>query len=294
MDCRTVASYGSLALSGFLPPSDLRAVARHLRECVDCATYADQLATTTALVATRHGGRVRPAAAADATRPDATEMLQQSQGFLMVLAQTADPAHADDLVQETWDHFLSGDPLAVPHREELAAYLLRHLDEHRRDEDSIDDDWTESAVAHHTHQGSALSDADVASGFEAYGSLRELADLDALDPDADRAELLLPELYGEGEDHDGGVHPPTAWLSTTQLLSPDDEVETTELYAVVDAALDELPSNLGDVLFLVDVEGRSLQSAAAVADRDPLQVQRELALARDHVRGRVSAYLQSR
>jgi DNA-directed RNA polymerase specialized sigma24 family protein len=294
VNCRTVASHGSLALSGFLPPSDLSAVAGHLRECGDCATYADQMATVTALVAARQGALTRPAAAPVVPEPDAAEALEQTQSFLMALARTADAAHADDLVQETWDHFLSGEPWTAPRREELAAYLLQHVDEHRRDEDGIDDDWTESLAPHHTHEGAEPSETDVPAGSEAYGSLRELADLDALDPDADRAELLLPELYGEGEDRGSWVHPPTAWLSSAQLLSPGEEVETTELYAVVDAALDELPSDLGDTLYLVDVEGSPLQSIAATAGRDPIQVQRELARARNHVRGRVSAYLQSR
>jgi DNA-directed RNA polymerase specialized sigma24 family protein len=123
-----------------------------------------------------------------------------------------------------------------------------------------------------------------------------LADLDALDADADRAELLLPDLYGDGDGADQAEwpSPPSAWPSITRLLGPEAEVETSELYSVVDAALDALPERLGDALYLVDIEGHSLQTAGGLLEREPAQLQRDLARARLHVRAYVDRYLAAR
>ena len=149
-------------------------------------------------------------------------------------------------------------------------------------------------LTHHAHPAAEAADRDLPSGFEAYGSLRELADLDALDPDADSAELLLPELYSDGDDRGSWVSPPMAWPHATQFLGPADDVQTQELYTVVDAALDELPPAVANVVYLVDVEGLSLHDTATTLGKDPRQLQRLLARGRHHVRGRVDAYLKSR
>jgi DNA-directed RNA polymerase specialized sigma24 family protein len=213
---------------------------------------------------------------------------------LMSLARQLDPAHADDLVQDTWAHFLAAEPTWTPRREDLTAYLLLHGADHRQADEANQGQFVDGVLEHHVHSPTAAADGDLPAGFEAYGSLRELADLDALDVDADSAELLLPELYSDGDDRGTWISPPTAWPHATQFLGPADDVQTQELYAVVDAALDELPPAVGNVLYLIDVEGLSLPGAAAVVGRDLKVLQQDLARGRIHVRGRVDAYLKDR
>lgn len=294
MSCGTVAKYAGLASSGFLPAVDLREVSQHLRGCPECATHLSQTATTSALI----GVRLKDASPSAARPVDAAhdhhDTVADAHTVLMGLARQLDPAHADDLVQDTWDHFLGTAPTWTPRREELTAYLLQHAADHRTGDEDSQGQWADSVLAHHAHSPSEAVDGDLPAGFEAYGSLRELADLDALDADADSAELLLPELYSDGDDRGTWVSPPTAWPHATQLLGPADDVQTQELYAVVDAALGELPPDVGDVLFLIDVEGLSLRDAAGAVHRDPTQLQRQLARGRNHVRGRVDAYLNGR
>jgi DNA-directed RNA polymerase specialized sigma24 family protein len=294
VSCGMVAKYAGLASSGFLPAVDLREVSRHLTSCRDCATHLTQMATTSALI----GARLKDASPS-VTRPvntahDHEGAVADAHAMLSDLARQMDPAHADDLVQDTWDHFLGAAPTWTPRREELTAYLLQHAADHRTGDEENQGQWADSVVAHHAHSPSEAVDGDLPAGFEAYGSLRELADLDALDADADSAELLLPELYSDADDRGTWVSPPTAWPHAAQLLGPADDVQTQELYAVVDAALDELPPDVGDVLFLIDVEGLSLHDAAGTVHRDPTQLQRQLARGRNHVRGRVDAYLNGR
>ena len=245
--------------------------------------------------------RTQEIGSADATadgpvgaRVSHSQTFDQSQRVLAALARAADPEHADDLVQETWDHFLSASSEKVPGRDELVEYLLQRIDDHQKQEDVTASAWADSLLRHHSHNEADLAESDLPADPGGYGSLRELADLDALDPDADRAELLFPDLYGDGPDKAGWTSPPSAWPSVTRLLGPDAEVETSELYAVVDAALDELSQDLGDAVYLVDIEGHSLQTAGGLLDREPARLQRDLARARRQVRARVNAYLAGR
>ena len=211
----------------------------------------------------------------------------------MALAQRADSAHADDLVQETWDHFLSASQGSVPTREELTGYLLSHLRTHQRDEEEVTDLWADSLLQHHPHNPADLAESDLPADPAAFDSLRSLADLDALDPDSDQAELLFPDLYDDGPDKGEWVSPPIAWPSVTRILGPEDESETEELYSVLDAALDELPDALCDLVYLVDVEGNSQQMAGALLHREPSEFQLDLARARNHIRGRMNDYLHA-
>ena len=298
-DCRDVARHGSLALDGYLPRQNVLDVAQHLQDCGACAAHVGQMAATAALLGARL--RTREIGSADAaadgragTRVAHSRTFDQSQRVLAALARGADPEHADDLVQETWDHFLSATPVEVPGREELVEYLLQRIDDHQKQEDVTASAWADSLVRHHSHNAADLAESDLPPDPGAYGSLRELADLDALDPDADRAELLFPDLYSDGPDKSEWTSPPSAWPSVARLLGPEAEVETSELYAVVDAALDELPQDLGDAVYLVDIEGHSLQTAGGLLDREPARLQRDLARARRHVRARVNGYLAGR
>ena len=217
----------------------------------------------------------------------------QNQGHLMTLALAADPAHAEDLVQETWAHFLSAPSSAIPSREDLAAYLLEHVTEHVRGEEADNQSWADSLLRHHRHNPADLAETDLPADPGAEEDLQTLGDLDALDPDADRAELYFPDLYGDGPDKGEWITPPIAWPTISQILTPDDETQTAELYSVVDSALEELPGSLGDAVYLIDIEGHSLATASSLLQREASDVQRDLVQARNHVRGRVNAYVTS-
>jgi DNA-directed RNA polymerase specialized sigma24 family protein len=216
------------------------------------------------------------------------------QAALTSLARQLDPAHADDVVQDTWDHFLEEGPGRTPRREDLTAYLLLHAGGHRDADEGNEGKYVDTLLTHHAHSPADAADGDLQAGFEAYGSLRGLADLDVLDADADAAELLLPELYSDGDDRGSWVSPPVAWPHATQFLGPAEDVQTAELYTVVDAALDELLPAVANVVYLVDVEGLTLHDAATTLGKDPRDLQRALARGRHHVRGRVDAYLKGR
>jgi len=292
VDCAKVARYAPLATSGALPSHDLRAVARHVQGCPDCAALLSQAATVSALIGQRLESPTPSLDPVVAAIPD-RDSVADAQAALTSLAHELDPAHADDLVQDTWDHFLDEEPGRTPRREDLTAYLLLHAGGHRDTDEGNESEYVDTVLTHHAHPAAEAADRDLPAGFEAYGSLRELADLDALDPDADSAELLLPELYSDGDDRGSWFSPPTAWPHATQFLGPADDVQTQELYTVVDAALDELPSAVADVVYLVDVEGLSLHDAATTLDEDTREIQRALARGRHHVRGRVDAYVKS-
>jgi RNA polymerase sigma factor (sigma-70 family) len=302
VNCGDVASYGALALDGSLPVRGAFEIAKHLRICGDCTNYVDQVAKTRALLGLRADAsparetltRRHPQASGDANEPDFSSLpLAQTQDFLMTLGRATDPAHADDLVQDTWDHFLSGSATTIPDRMTLAAYLTKHAHHHVDDEQAARQAWADDLLRHR-HNPADLAETDLPADPGGHDDWRALADLDALDPDADPAELYLPDLYGDGPDTVAWSSPPAAWPSLTRMLRPDEEAETSELYSVVDAALDELPAPLADVVSLVDIEGHSLPTVSSLLGRDTASLQRDLAQARNHVRGRVNSYETSR
>jgi len=300
VECIDVSSYGSLALDGSLPLRAASEIGRHLRTCRDCTNYIDQIAKTRALLGIRADARHSPWSTARRTTDHESDLgysppaLVQTQGYLMTLARATDPEHADDLVQDTWDHFLSESPSTIPDRGELAAYLIQHAHDHVGDEEADAQTWADDLVRHHPHNPADLAESDLPADPGSYEDWRTLADLDALDPDADRAELYFPDLYGDGPDRGEWSTPPAAWPSVSRMLRPEEETQTAELYSVVDSALDELPGTLGDVVYLVDIEGHSLPIVSSLLERGTPDLQRDLAQARNHVRGRVNAYLASR
>ncbi len=298
VDCSAVVSYGSLALDRSLPRSATIDVASHIAACGDCATYLDQMAKTRALLGLHPGDPAAPGSqpSAPSHLPDSenpSRSLVQAQGHLMTLALAADPAHADDLVQETWDHFLTAPSSAIPSREDLAAYLLEHVTEHVREEEADHQAWADSLLRHHRHNPADLAETDLPADPGAEENLHILGDRDALDPDADQAELYFPDLYGDGPGKGEWITPPIAWPTISQILTPDDETLTAELYSVVDSALEELPDSLGDAVYLIDMEGHSLATASSLLQREAPDVQRDLVHARHQVRGRVDAYVTS-
>lgn len=303
VECSDVASYGSLALDGSLPVQAALEIGHHLSTCGDCTNYIDQMAKTRALLGIRAAARPAPDLAAEpqqrATKqghePSYSSLaLAQDQAYLITLARATDPAHADDLVQETWDNFLSASPSTIPDRRELAAFLIQRAHDHVREEEADAQTWADDLLRHHPHNPADLVETDLPADAGAHEDWRTLADLDALDPDADQAELYFPDLYGDGPDTGEWSVPPTAWPSVSRMLGPDEEAHTAELYSIVDSALDELPGALADVVYLVDIEGHSLPTAESLLGRPIPDLQRDLVQARNHVRGHVNAYLAGR
>ena len=298
--CRDVATYGSLALDGSAPIGAAVEIGRHLRGCEGCSNYVDQMAKSRAVVGVATGPRrmsiqgshdPRQGAGRDSRPRYSPVELTEDHGYLTTLARATDPAHADDLVQETWNHFLAASPGKLPDRAALAGYLLERAREHVHNDDVDGQAWADDLVRHHPHHTADALTADVPDDRSGQADWRALADLDVLDPDGDSAELYLPDLYADGPDTATWASPPVAWPALTRMLGPTEEAETAELYSVVDAALDELPPALGDAVYLVDVEGHSLETAASLLNSSVTAVRRDLVRARNHVRGRLSAYL---
>lgn len=297
VNCSTTVAHGSLALDGSLRRDDVRRLARHAESCDGCATYLGQLATTAGVLASRSAATMSlavSAAAKDTAPVEPETAIYQSHRALLAMARAADPSHADDLVQDTWDHFLSAPGAATPDREQLTEYLLGLIHRHAVDHEVADDAWATSLVEHHPHNPADLAETDLPADPASFADLRVLADLDGLDADADQAELLFPELYGDRPEVSEWTSPPVAWPSLSRILGPEDEAETSELYSVVDAALEELPPRLADAVYVVDIEGHSIQTASALLGRDIEELQRDLVVARNHLRGRVGTYLTRR
>ena len=297
VNCSNMVAQGSLALDGSLRPDDVSGLARHAKSCDGCSTYLGQLATTAGVLASRSSVSMSmavSAAAKNRTPAEPEPTIYQSHRALMAMARAADPSHADDLVQDTWDHFLNAPGASTPKREELTEYLLGLINRHVEDHEVAEDAWATSLVDHHPHNPADLAETDLPADPASFADLRALADLDGLDADADQAELLFPELYGDRPETSEWTSPPVAWPSLSRILSPEDEAETSELYSVVDAALEELPSRLADAMYVVDIEGHSLQTASGLLGRDVEGLQRDLVVARNHVRGRVDTYLTQR
>jgi DNA-directed RNA polymerase specialized sigma24 family protein len=180
---------------------------------------------------------------------------------LLALAQAIDPEHAEDLVQSAW-----ADVLEQSGAVDLAAVLER---------------LAELAERHRA------SDVDTESARE--DRITEIADTG---PDEDSpAELYYPSFYEETTDLGDWVDSPNSWPDGARVLGPDAEIDTEELYGVVDAALAELPASQATLVNLVDVQDVPLEVAARTVGIDPAAAGKALGRARHQVRVRLHAYL---
>lgn len=287
--CRETASIGVVALDGDLPPGVAQDLADHVKDCRACSAYLTQVATTSAVLAMRGNAPDAPSRADDVAAGSGDSM--RTHQLLLSLATAADPAHAEELVQDTWQHLLEASPDAVPTRMQLSDHLLGHIRTHAKDDDSDISGWADALAHPHRHKGSDAGGADVPSDASGVTNLRAAADLDRLDIDADRAELFFPDFYDDGPNADSWVSPPTAWPFVTRVLGPDAELQTTELYEVVDAALEQLPSQVGDALHLVDLEGQTPATVAGLLGIERDVLLSHLSMGRNHLRGRIDEYL---
>lgn len=112
----------------------------------------------------------------------------------------------------------------------------------------------------------------------------------ALDPDGDAAELFFPDFYDSGPDAGRHVDTPNRW-GQTNILSPDDDVFTADLYRVVDGAIARLADPLGQLVQLVDIDDVPVADAARMLRLDQNDAVESLHQARLHLRGVVDQYI---
>ncbi|MEU3305321.1 hypothetical protein ABZ729_36755 [Streptomyces sp. NPDC006678] len=283
---------GSLAMDGVLPREATSELARHVGECTACATYLGQAATISALLSAHARICFENEIASDVGE-GADIGARRVQRYLETLARAVDPLHAEDLVQDTWEHVLGSSSNAPPMPGELVAQLVHRLSRHTEGDTSDTAQWAESLLRAQ-RSGTAGTHFDGPTSPITTEDLRSLSDTESLDPDADSAELFFPGFYGDEPDKRQWHTRPVAWPAISRLLGPDAEIQTDELYSVVDAALDELPQDLDSILTLVDLEGMSLESATRRLSLDPAVATQRLVRARHHLRGRVGEYLAGR
>jgi DNA-directed RNA polymerase specialized sigma24 family protein len=247
---------------GLLPETDDDIVSEHLESCPNCRIFSEQLQATAAVLEAFPQPETPPALAAavassspspTGTDPDA--LLRQ----LCQLADSLDPRNAEDLVQSTFLAAVQRDPAELGF-----ADLARDLAD------------------------AALADEQPATrGLDHFG-LGINASM--LDPDGDTAELFYPDFYNEGPDIGRFVDSPGVWGSTN-VLTPEEDYSTTELYGVVDQALDQLPAPLEQLIQLVDIDQLSLLDAAAVLRLGRDDATLALHRARAHVRGAIDVFV---
>lgn len=117
--------------------------------------------------------------------------------------------------------------------------------------------------------------------------------LQEFDPDADAGELFYPHFYVDGPDPGAWVQSPNSWPSGPRVLSPEEDLTTTELYGVVDTAIAQLDADGAQLLALVDMDGLDSSVAAQRLGLEDSAARRTLGAARNHVRAALDDYLKN-
>lgn len=117
--------------------------------------------------------------------------------------------------------------------------------------------------------------------------------LQEFDPDADAAELFYPHFYLDGPDSGAWVQSPNSWPGGPRVLSPEEDLTTTELYGVVDTAIAQLDADGAQLLALVDMDGLDSSVAAQRLGLEESVARRVLGAARNHVRAALDDYLKN-
>lgn len=253
-------------------------LAAHLAHCRDCASYASQIATTRELLGRRSGRRSDRGDVQSKLSESAESLAEESPAegaealrrALLARAELLDPSNAEDLAQRSLEV-----GLALQRRDSRprgAAELIK--------------------IMHTLSDAQMRLDGRTTPAIDATATARARADsLEDLDSDADEPALFYPDLYPGDDELDGWVDSPHQWRGGAQVLGPEEVDETGEVYDVLDHALDELPEPLGELLALVDLQGYPLASSAQSLGLDEHSTSAALARARNHVRGRLAAYL---
>ena len=266
--CSRIVSIASDYLDGVLEPQERAEVDAHLKGCDACPQHLAQLRTTIKILSERKDlvvpDQLRHALAETSATKSLSDVAARAAmdhtGYLLRLARAFRPETAQDAVQSAWLSALGEGPEAFT-RERLTQLLLA-----QSDRDAEVRSWND-------HDGSA--DAIV----------------EKLDADADEAELFYPAFYTEGPDAGSWIDQPNAWPGPKQILGPEADLTTTELYGVVDDALGDLSTLQATAVSLVDFEGVSSESAAKTLGIEVIDLRRELNTARNHLRGSLDGYL---
>lgn len=249
--------------TGLLPEDDSTVVAEHMASCPNCRLFSEQIEETSGFLEglpPRDPSEQLAESLADVIHTtsamDAPDVLLRQ---LCRLADSFDPAGAEDLVQQTFLAAIEHDP----RRLELAE-LARDLVDR------------------------ALNDVGPRSrGLEDFAWPQQTS---VSDPDADTAELFYPDFYESGPEIGQFVDSPNIW-GRTNTLTPEEDIDTDELYGVVERAMTQLPAPLGQLVQLVDVEQLPLMDAASVLRLGSEDAAEALNRARIHVRGAVDEFL---
>lgn len=246
---------------GLLPETESAVVSEHLASCPNCRIFSEQIEETGALLEAFPQPEAPPelaAAIASSSPPGGTDsdiLLRQ----LCQLADSLDPVNAEDLVQSTFLAAVERSPADL----ELAD-LARDL--------------TDAALAGSQPETRSLEQFDLDMTTS------------VLDPDGDTAELFYPDFYNEGPDIGQFVDSPGVW-GRTNILTPEEDYASGELYGVVDQALIQLPAPLGQLIQLVDIDQLSLPDAAAALRLSLDDSTTALHRARVHLRGVIDDFV---
>ena len=247
---------------GLLPETERDVMSEHLDSCPNCRIFREQTEQTAALLDTFPQPETPPALAAAIASSNAFPTATDPDALLRHLCQLADsldPLNAEDLVQSTILAAVERDPARL----ELAD-LARDL--------------ADTALADEQPESRSLD------------QFAQAAPTSMLDPDGDTAELFYPDFYSEGPDIGRFVDSPGVW-GRTNVLTPEEDYSTTELYGAVDQALDQLPAPLAQLIQLVDIDQLSLPKAAAALRLSLDDSTSALHRARVHVRGAIDNFI---
>ena len=269
--CEQVVVVASDFLDDALDSTERANLDSHLSGCGNCPTYLGQLRTTIKVLSDRPSVEVpeelREAIDQALTGTDdaqaAAAAYAEHGDHLYSIAAAIAPREAEDIVESTFVRALE---------EGTAAFTRERLTEILVD------------IAETPEPG----DGRVSSVYDHSGSAD--ARVDSLDADADTAELFYPQFYSEGIDAGAFLESPNAW-GESHMLSPEADVETDELYELVDGALQDLSTFDAAAVALVDIEGASREVAAQQLNRSAEDISAALHRGRNHVRGALDGYL---
>lgn len=269
--CEQVVAAATDLLDGVLDATERADLDSHLSGCSNCPTYLGQLRSTIKVLSDRPSIEVpeelRAAIDQALTGGDTAEAgaaaYAEHGDHLYSIAAAIAPLEAEDIVESTFVRALEEGAAAFT-RERLTEILV---------------DIAETPDP---------SEGRVSSVYDHSGSADAL--VDSLDADADNAELFYPQFYSEGIDAGAFLESPNAW-GESRMLSPEADVETDELYELVDGALQDLSTFDAAVVALVDIEGASREAAAQQLNRSAEDIGAALHRGRNHVRGALDGYL---
>ena len=270
--CEDVVSAASDFIDDVLDPVERSYLDAHLAGCGNCPTHLGQLRTTVDLISSRPGvtvpeelrQAVEESFAGHADADAASAAYSEHAQHLQSIASAIAPNRAEDIVEATFTRAL----------EEGSGFDLDSLTQILLDIANTPEPGAGRVESVYDHRGSV--DARVRS----------------LDADGDAAELYYPAFYSEGIDAGGFLESPNAW-GDSHLLSPEADVETDELYGVVEGALQDLTTFDAAVVALVDIEGASREVAAEQLDRSAEDISAALRRGRNHVRGALDVYINA-